>query len=295
MHPANGVDIDEADGEFRGLLLRATYTAEHETGIARLHRDLGVPQGFGFEARTAPADTARDRRLCSRHDGLAEEAFWIERPLRSDPRRSRTRRITSTAPYAALLLGRDHDHSDPDRVHATVTARSRRYSPDRPVAGAWDDQNCMIVGYGPQGLAHIAALCDAHAAGDLVLWYVRPADTPFRRTGLYIARGSRIPPETARRVAAADRERHALESAAQATGIADRIAEANARRGRGFALPYGYHALDPAWIPTGRRTAHPVWFHLVPIERTARPGWYAVEEIDAWLAGRGPIPEKQAD
>ena len=192
MHAANGVDLDAPGGELRSLLLRATYTAEHEAGVDELQRDLGcdADRGPGLAARLAGPVAAED---CSLVTGHAEERFWVETPVRGRPGRTRIRALTQTTEYCALSLGRDHRHRDPDRLRARVAEIGRRYRPEDPVAGAWDWANCLIVGYGP-GRAHVAALHAALQAGDLALWVGRPSDAPHHRAGLILARASRLDP-----------------------------------------------------------------------------------------------------
>lgn len=286
MHAANGVDLDAPGGELCSLLLRATYTAEHEAGVDELQRDLGcdADRGSGLAARLAGPAAAE---ACSLVTGHAEERFWVETPVRGRPGRTRIRALTQTTEYCALSLGRDHRHRDPDRLRARVAEIGRRYRPEDPVAGAWDWANCLIVGYGP-GQAHVAALHAALQAGDLALWIGRPSDAPHHRAGLILARASRLNPTVGEALARADRAAAELRAAADATGIRARIEDATGRRGAPWHSPFAYLALAPAWLPEGVVSAHRVRFWLTPLDPRVRPGWYTVESLDAWLAGDLP-------
>ena len=283
MHAANGVEIDAPRGELRSLLLRATYTAEHEAGVHGLQRDLGCDpgRGPGIPARLVPA--AQDR-ACSLLAGIADERFWVETPVRGRPGRTRIRALVATTEYSALYLGRDHRHGEPEWLRARVAEIGRRYRPEDPVAGAWDWSNCLVVGYGG-GSAYVTALHAALEAGDLALWIGRPRDAPHHRAGLILARASRLDPSIGDALARADRAAADLEAAANATGIRARIDAANARRGVPWHSPFAYLALSPAWLPEGAESAHPVRFWLTPLDRRTTPGWYTVEALDAWLAG----------
>ena len=286
MHAANGVDIDVHEGELRSLLLRATYTAEHEAGIRELQRDLGCDpdRGPGLPARLAQPDPHEARSLLS---GVAEERFWIETPVRNQPGRTRVRALAQTSEYCALSLGRDHPHRDPDRLRGRIAEAGRRYRPDAPVAGAWDWANCLVVGYGP-GIPYVLALHAALESGDLALWIGRPTDGPHHQAGLILARSSRLDPTVGKALARADRAAADLQAAAEATGIRARIDAANGGRGSPFHSPFAYLALAAAWLPKGVTSAHPVRFWLTPLDRRVTPGWYTVESLDGWLAGHAP-------
>lgn len=290
MHAANGVGIDVHAGELRSLLLRATYTAEHEAGVRELQRDLGCDPacGHGLPARLAQAAPAEAFSLVA---GRAEERFWVEAPVRGRPGRTRIRALTQTSEYCALSLGRDHRHRDPDRQRARIAEIGRRYRPDDPVAGAWDWANCLVVGYGP-GIAHVLALHAALESGDLALWIGRPTEGPHHRAGLVLARASRLHPAVSDALARADRAAADLAAAAEATGIRARIDAANERRATPLHSPFAYLALAPAWLPEGQGSTHPVRFWLTPLARHITPGWYTVEALEAWLAGHSPSPAK---
>ncbi len=284
MHAANGVRIATAEGRLESILLRATYTAEHEAGIDDLWRDLGCRPGNppGLASRI-PAPAALTARTCSLHEGRRDEEFFVEDVGRGG--RHRTRRVRQTGEYLALCLGRDHDHDCPERVAAQISNIGRRFKPGDLIAGAWDARDCLIVGYG-DGRDHVRDLHEGLLAGDVAIWVARPGETPTREAGLCLARISRLPADRVTAVRDADEERAKLEAAAALTGVKENLARATERFPFPFLSPFACLILAPAWQPQTHVSAHPVRFWVVPLSKTARTGWYDVEQIEAWIAGQ---------
>jgi hypothetical protein len=290
MHPANGIDLEFRGDRIIAILMRATFTAEHENGIARLQRDLGC-SGLaepGLAGRTAPRPGG-PRQTASRHRDTVEERFHVERPVRGKPGRTRIVRVSQTSDRSALFLGLQHPHGDAERLAAILDDHGRRYRSEHPLAGSWGDEGCLIAGYGPTGIALVDELGFALDRGDLALWIVRASDTAFERSGLYLAVASQVAPNLAETILERDRQTLALQAAVDSTGM---LARVQAAQGDGRYPRLGFLALHPGWRPDTVASDHPVWFRLDSLRPDVASGWYTVEDLDRWLEGHGlPQPK----
>ena len=72
-----------------------------------------------------------------------------------------------------------------------------------------------------------------------------------------------------------------LQKAVARTGIHKLLKEADCK----------YYALSPRWADESKTE---VKFWLNPYDQTNNNyGWYAVEDLEAWVNGEGPIPKKE--
>ena len=117
----------------------------------------------------------------------------------------------------------------------------------------------------------------------------------FENAGLQIVIASQIPADGEEMLRSTQVDVFNLKKSAAATGISDRLKEAECR----------YYALSPKWKKDFNvvvrddederlKTAHDIVFWLNPMEQQQNnSGWYTVEQLDEWIKGTGPIPRKR--
>ena len=274
---ARGTQIvnDEA-GRPWCIFLESDSHAEHQSGIDRLLHQLSI--------------RSRGRYVSGRS--------------MTEPRTLLTKKARSTRTYLTRSEGRIR-RTDNILFLASVrcdlsTASSRlndivRYDIDTAITGAWDDGDFKVAAWTPEAHDILRAFAAAAERGDLTVFTGHPpctSDNPFRHSGLNICITSRIPRFMREKIEAEDANAEALAQAVAECGIVERI----------DACPHvGYYALTPNWrlntvLRDGKdvpaRTVHPVMFHLNPHDRARNNhGWHTVEELDEWIAGKGPIPK----
>lgn len=259
---SNSILVDD-DGRAYGFVLAADYVSEHEWGIRGIQGTFGIAGGPGdFVDRISTLDASRTIRTgdlkTMRHEGR--------------------KKVTDDGRYLTT-----------DAYHEDVPTRLlSRFDADTPFTGAFDEGHFAIGAYSPEAIALLDVIHQGVAEKDLAIW-MGGSDNPFGRGGLVVARASLVPRERKDAFDAAAKDKRDVKQAGLDTGIAERIKAGivDPRYGR---MPY--FALSPAWITEGRESAHPVMFWLNPSDQTNHAyGWFTVEELDEWIAGRGPVIE----
>lgn len=155
---------------------------------------------------------------------------------------------------------------------------------DGDLATAWDEGSFGIHARG-DGADRLVELDKAIRDLDAAIWL--GGGGVFQNAGLCIVIVSRLPAEGIAMLRAGDEDRIALRAASDATGIEAELRAAGKR----------WFALSPKWARDfggKRETAHPVIYWLNPQEQDANNfGWFTVEQLREWAAGRGPIPKTQ--
>lgn len=150
---------------------------------------------------------------------------------------------------------------------------------------AWDERDFFAKAVSEDGKAALTALVEAFERGDIAVFL--GGGGVFQNAGLVVAINSLIPQELKDGYDAVCEDRRKIAAAAEATGIAQRIKDAGLR----------YYALSPKWTfeSMQERTTHPVVFWLNPCDQHLyNSNWVTVEDLDAWIAGSGPIPKSAA-
>ena len=280
MRQAGNVEILQEGGVVHSLLLTGAGCGQHERGIDSLLRCVSVPlvqrwEGIGDRSAAAPIQKVVFERL----EGLTIPT---------------TRRRTAAA---VLAMGQDAAHG---WVEPAELAK-RYLSFTAPLHGAWDDRDLCLVARDEASIAALADLDAAARRGDLAMWVGTFSRNPFDRPGLVVAIPSRVPEARKREMLESDLAANRLADAAEATGLGARIGEAVAATGGSLRSPFGHYALSPGWLADRRmgrdvETAHPVAFFLNPMDQASNNhGWFTVEELDAWLEGKGPVPKTAAE
>ncbi len=266
-------------GALCAILVGADYTAEHECGIGGLRDTAGVgiparPQGIVSRSATGPVPVSLE----------IKKRIAIPATRQKDT-------------IAILRFGNFGPYHD-------VDYRSYLWGTDL-ISGAWEQGRLCLVARG-EAVNAVSKLAEAMERGDFAIWMGGSGNNPFARSGVVLAIPSAIPPEKLQQMLDSDLGQNALLDDADATGVIERI-KASQERNRG---PYpgrpgqfGYYALQPGrtlksrvGLPNPIETKHPVMFFMNPMDQASvNFGWFTVEELDAWLDGKGPCLKSNWD
>lgn len=165
----------------------------------------------------------------------------------------------------------------------------------RELACAWDDQSFVLSARGPASIERLAALSrgfgeNVKPADQVTLW---PGwEEEAASVSLCLARVSAVPRDFMAASLAEDQEQSSLCRMLFGSGILDRLYAASMRptaRRRQFKLHHWSLApIDRA--PPFMQTRYKFLVYIVPANPTCgKEGLYSVEELDAWIRGRGPV------
>lgn len=287
-----------SDSDPHTLVLAADHVGEHQAGIAGILREFGIQtsEATGIEERSMPRALA---------DSSAVKLIETKRLEKFSEYRPKVRHWQKTSPVTILTLDRYHriyEDQGPERLLGMV---GPRWSDDAEAVAAWGEEGFIVVGYSDPMRMMLRTLYEAMLRGDFGTWTGNFTKNPFDPGGLVLTIPSRVPSELKTLMLTADQERNRLNAAAAATGIAARIQAANeAASPHPLSFPpFRYHALSPAWaegfqVRDGHQieTSYPVVFFLNPGRQdTNNHGYYSVEELDAWLEGKGPVLKTQPE
>lgn len=253
-----------AEGRLLGLALGYDFCAEHEWGIADLKHDFGVcldtPEGLKDRKVTRVPPTF----------GLVEFSRGARDQRRKD--------------QSCALLASDITGAQVALSGRTLEFRAepgdRGYEARHDVVCAWDEGKFAILVRGDENIGRLKELHQAFVNRDIVFGSVIAEFT--RRAGLTFVIDIRVSEEDRLRVLEQDLDKKKLMAVAAATGISERLKAAGRT----------YHALSPHWLDKERGEVH---FWLNPFDqRNNNYGWFTVNDLDAWIAGQGPIPKKEA-
>lgn len=279
-HTDVGLIRDEA-GTILGLSLGFDYCAEHEGGIGPLKALLGVG---------AAAEHGVNARLVTKTpEDLAGLFYAADFPKGTKTMPPETRLVISPS-----LRWTDNPEGRGNKTPHLFP----QVSPDPKwlpkLAAAWDDRGFSVRAFGEEERQTLRDILLALSDGDLALGLGRAL--PFGNSPISLVIASRLSADQRATILAADLAARRLQEAAEATGIVERLKKA----GR------GYYALKPDWVSrftslVGRegnpadQTRHKVIFFLNPMDqRNFNYGWFTVEELDAWIEGRGPVLKEKA-
>lgn len=261
---------------FMGINLGSDYCAEHEWGIDNLKSLMGVPtdtQGiYGIERRRCKSPNTKclalkmEKNICNL---IAVSEWQMNYFLEKDIDKH----------YQELYF----------RGNSEMTT-------------AWDEGSFAIRVKGEDNIKKLKTVYENLTVGKCAIWL--GGGGVFQNAGLCIAIIDLLPKESLDVMQKADIDREKLKDAAKATGILQKIEEANesfrkmreVETGRAcYEKKWGFFALSPSWAnkEARKKTKYPVVFWLNPQDQQNNNyGWFTVEELNQWLQGKGPIPKK---
>lgn len=262
-----------AGGELLGVSLGYGGCAEHEHGIAPLHRLLGI----------ASADPLG---VDDRKNTLVPEDRIVYREGR---KKVTSRGQSKTRPFALLRVtafnaGEEYEalYGAARKVQAPCSAKTFINAQNEDLwlfEAAWDDEGFDIVTFGPNNVERLRHIHQALLRADLCVSLGQAL--PFGGSGLNLIIASRISQEDRNKVLQADQEHLDLKNAVLAIGIEQELLAAGKR----------YYALCPAWANTEKTDVH---FFLNPREQNDNnSGWFTAEDLRDWIDGKGPIPKTE--
>lgn len=257
--------------QLMGFSMGFDFCAQHENGQPWLVEQLGLPNvehQDGLKTRTATQVPAKLRLFHFEH-------------------RARDKRFKKSMPAALLCLSRYTD----DDIPAVELARQLSlsfpfefsdktwYKPDvHDVVSSWSEREGFgILVRGQKNVERLQELKEAFERCDIA--FGKGGALGFLRAAPALVIASRVPPEQAAKIAENDRAHRVLQEAAHATGIYERLKSAG----------LGYYALSPAWYS---EEGSELLFYLNPQnQRMYDGGWFTLDELNDWIAGKGPVVE----
>lgn len=262
-------------GTFFGFGLGCGHCYEHEEGTAELEAILGVRgpgKGvLGVEARQQTALPATDCMVV--HSGKTsygcqnskkrQSLPWMRLVVVASPWK------LEEAPKARLPRHFQSESEFLDQFDHVLSFR------EIGLQARWGIDGFAVDAVGKAAGALLNQIREALLAKDLCVG-LSGSRNPFARPGLNLLIASRIPQPMRDAVLAADKDYARLIEAFQSTGIQEILKQA----GR------AYHALSPAWADEGQTKLR---FFLNPTGNRANYGWFSLEDLKEWAAGRGPV------
>jgi hypothetical protein len=261
--------IVDDKGAVIGLSLGYAFTCEHETGVERLHKVLGLP------TMEFPIGTG-DRKISVCPDYLE----FVEHEDKPKDKRRKT-----SVPAASLILSRRSSYREMTHeewlksyhLNFYCNVYDKWHKPELDdLMCSWGDGNFGINVRGAENVSRLRELYEAFKRCDIAL--AHPGSNGFLRTGLSFAIASRIPAEAEEAIKARDLANERLQLAARATGAYEMLKEAG----------LGYYALSPSWDNVEAEQG--IAFFINPHQQTKyNHGWFSVEELRLATEGKGPV------
>lgn len=267
------------EGIFCGVNLGWDFTSEHEWGIK------GIEQTFGLEGVANGVITKR-LGIEARRVTLLPPSF----------------KIYEKGEYTYLIsakYGGTDDDINKKNLDSIIgaywpTEKDKKYWKDREekiLQTAWDEGSFGIAVKGKEARKYLKELFKAFNENDAVITFGHDGN-PFSNAGLMLVIASRLPKDYVDAQKEADLDRIALNKASDKTGIIERLEKAGRR----------YYACSPKWAKEIKstvngeiKTKHNVIYWLNPQEQNKYDhGWWTVEILDQWIAGKGPVMKEIA-
>ncbi len=284
----NGWMFDDKD-KLIAINLGADFTAEHEWGIQKLNRTLGVAEDdkvLGIERY----------RITLPHPEcvLLFEEMVKEKPY--DKPRAKAKEVLHTA----LVVVEPYDVKYYKDRKMEDLARSGELSlyGEQTLGTAWCESSFGIRTNSEKEVVFLKKLRDAIMNKEAAMWL--GGGHVFQNAGLCIGIIDAIPEASKKLMYDAHVDYNKLQEASAKTGIKEKIDALNEewrkQNPRSYNPPLGYYALRPAWfkgLGRGLKSAHPVMYWLNPQNQDVNDSnWYTVEQLEQWIKGEGPVLKK---
>lgn len=263
----------DGDGKVIAVNLGSDFTAEHEWGIAGIHRKLGITGPDAIDEKMSSIDKIKE------FFGLKKYRVGIE---------------TRTQTLDPIII----HNLDTDGVKkrgmktmwgiGIVDAWRAQYPikwddfvdyirDTEELIGHWDENDFLFM-CPDRGV--VEEIHEALKRRDITVWL--GGSQAFRNGGLIIAISSRLPADVRDHFAVSDMDHISLKKAAFDTGVHAKLRAARKE----------YYALSPRWSDDSKKE---VVFWLNPRDQHNNNfGWYNSKELEQWTRGEGPIPKTKS-
>ena len=265
----------DKEGRTVAINLGADFCAEHEWGIK------GLRQAFGLSPDEDVTTVGISRRTATK---IPPPCSW-----RSESNESLYFEMTKKRPPTAALVFSDHGYAKNLVAAALGTEKinhnelflsdpKSRWNEGREcnLATAWSEGDFGVLVRGLDYCNRLQEIWDAIQKMDVAIWV--GGGGVFENGGLVVAIRSRCPEEGIIKMLEADKERFALQKAADASGIADLLKKAGRR----------WFSLAPKQWNKEKPTEPLFW--LNPCEQQKYDsGWFNLDDLRAWAEDKGRI------
>jgi hypothetical protein len=261
-----------SDGALQGLNLGFDHCGEHGWGVKPLMQSLGID----LPEFPVGVDDHRIREVPKMLTFLEYEARSKDKRFKPYP----AALLTFSTDCLSLPAGRTRT-----QAVALVSETHTEFWPDHPqkrsastrddLMTSWDRNGFAIHVRGEENIERLRELHAAFQRRDIAL--AMPWAHAFLRGGLSFAILSALSDEDKAAVSSKFADAKALALAARATGIEARLTAAGMR----------VDSIRPDWADERKQGV--VFFVSPHYSQRARFGWYTVEDLDAWIAGAGPV------
>ena len=261
------------DGAVIAVSLGADFTAEHEWGIDRIQGLLGIKGASRVDLQLTTMERLKEFFGLQKYDTGIEARTMTKAPSVVDNLGTKGVKDKHSGLTFYGIGIREHYYFDREVDWKTYVDW---FNKDREeLIGHWSGDRFLFMCPDKKVVQEFK---DAFDRMDIAVWV--GGSGPFQNGGLVIAIASRVPQGLRDDMAAVDLDRIALQKAAHATGIYQKL------KGAGKS----YYALSPRWKDEAKSG---VKFWLNPQEQNIyNYGWYGVEELEQWAKGTGPIVKK---
>lgn len=299
-HECSWVDEHGPKGDFWGINLGCDFVSEHEWGIKEILNALGVTlEGVGIEARktTIAPDPENERNgICFVDDG--KHAMLIfETSSYSETCMDHYRKHDGV--ISTFVRERYCELSVPQATEDDC--KEDKDDPRKYMCCAWDSRSFGIVVALKKNRKRLRKIYDALMNIDAVIGLSSPI--MLNNSGLVISIASKIPDIVAQDIKKRDEDQNKLKIASDDIGIVKRLEDIckadREAHGNSYYYPKcGVYACSPKWAKDVAgalsNTKYDVVYWLNPRDQQKNnSGWFTVENLEAWIDNKGPIPKIQ--
>ena len=259
--------LQDDAGNVIGVLFGHDGCFQHEQGIAAITSAFGVPT---MEYPIGLAD--RKATVCP------DNVRFVEYTHRSKDKRRKKGIPAAVLLYVPMYWDEAPTAEDLVRKYDLTFIGDMGDKWHRPIYDlrcAWDGQGFGLNVRGTENVERLKRVHQAILGKDVC--FGNPTAQGFLRTGMALAIFSEVPAESAAAVEARDRAHKRLIEAAKASGIEELLEKAG-KKG----------SISPDWY--NRQKEEGLVFFVDPSDRrSARYGWFLLEDVKLWAQDKGPI------
>jgi len=268
-----------------GVSLGSNFYTEHEKGIEDIKYEFGIRQEEDARSWLSFAKVLI---------GQGGPVFGIEkRAIKKVPEYLVTFDSTITGDSEdsskefkqdITTIGMGYSYQSPEKniEYLGKLIQHEHYYTSKELYGWWSWREFM---FSSPRKDYMKEIFEAFTNKDIAMWFGSNPSNPFGGATLVIAIKSKIPEDILKAMYDGDENYYNLLKEVEKTGIKDKLKAAGKT----------YYALSPK-RPSDKdanNSKHNIIFWLNPSEQKENNyGWYTVEELEAWVEDKGPIPIK---